>query len=197
MCSAGTWIVERGDGLTFTLSESSGVVILGRDKTLPPPQRLDSRYVSRQHLAFEAGPSSLFVTQLGRNPTFYSAGFHSVPRKGATEKGLVICAQDSSVSSAPHGNARKQSRTAELGSIGPWTLHFPEELGLPQLVLRHVPTRVVDEKASASERRLPSVPLGIPDAGDDDDDDDDESGTAWKGILDAVLLEGHDTAERG
>ncbi|KEG13144.1 hypothetical protein DQ04_01191120 [Trypanosoma grayi] len=216
MNSIGSWLLERSDGIIVEVEKPGVAVIIGRDKSLPVAQRLDSRYISRQHLSVEWKPPSLFVRHIGRNPTFHSMEFLPVPGCDATSDGLEFRPRtdsdddttklDAYVSLSGKNVVLVQSEIREkhrplLGSgrsdIGVSTLHFPEELGLPQFTVRHILSGS-NEGETVHSGKIPSVPQNYLSYCDSDEEDEEGQkgnerriGTArgWKGILDSVLVE--------
>ncbi|PWU95864.1 hypothetical protein C4B63_20g61 [Trypanosoma cruzi] len=214
MRCGGRWIVERSDGFVIEVEKPGVSVVFGRDIGLPSAQRMDGNYVSRQQFSVEWKASSLHVRQLGKNPTFYSMEFHTLPGDGTAEKELVCCREEETREGKQMGDGRKGlnvilvppvSNEKFLASlrgggkgIEPATLHFPGELNLPRFTVRYV---VADEKSSEEKisREMLTVPLG---SSKSDEVEEDERANqpwmagSWRGILDSVLHEQQQQAER-
>ncbi|ORC93520.1 uncharacterized protein TM35_000013970 [Trypanosoma theileri] len=210
MVSSGKWLLERSDGFVVEIKDPDVSVFFGRDKKLPQSQRIDDKYISRHHFVVELKPPSLFIRQLGKNPTFYSKEFLQLPPSSDTknknlefrpscdnlEKVDNVVVSENNIVLVPC-EVKGESKSLTGGKekkLEPCTLHFPEELRLPEFTVRYIVSNL-NKNEETTPKAIPIVPLNYHNNSEDEDEDEKESGEklaaarSCRGILDAVLHE--------
>lgn len=206
----GKWVVVRSDRLFFSIDRPNTPYIIGRNRSLPAAQQIAGKYASRDHIALLWQPQSnlLFVTQLGKNPTFYGPECYSVPR--ATPPASPPSSTDASspplstllaFRAAHQGTAATLSgdeasgRTVAIPPCDPLTvtqapdrtaqpdlrtLFFPDEVGLPSFVVRYQREPVAQDTAATTHLSVQQM-LAVPHVLGEEEEDDD-GGTSARGV---------------
>lgn len=190
----GRFVLVRSDHLSIVIDKPGVPVVIGRSRGLQQGQVLAGKYASREQFSVVWRPPSLFVTQIGKNPTFFGADSQRVPLiaapalefrgatgGGQTEPTVAVAADGHRIVTLPLVDPTHTTAAPSIATHAPDTLFFPSEVGLPVIAIRCERTaETAAEGANAATSKLTAAQmLSVPTIGGgglSDDEEDEESG---------------------